>query len=180
MDRTKEFTKDELDFLFSKIERGTILIEKERIDITRLRSAFETFHFNGKKYLNYEKPNFKSDEIIKKKIIDTLLTCKDFEIESLGCDYETYGYELVIYDTIEETEEDYMIRLKTLGREIIRKERAKQKINSSREARKVLFEKTKKKISKPKKEYPIPMHVNMYRYNDFGLRIIPYPEDVPF
>lgn len=152
--KTKDFTQDELSFLSSKIERGTILVEKERIDITGLNSEFETLSFDGQQYLNYKKQNLNKDSgAIKKKILETLLTCKDFSIEILNDDYEIYGAELVTYDTFEETDEQYKTRMHFCGREMIRKEKAKQKRDSLKETRKVLFEKTKKKkAGRPKKD----------------------------
>ncbi len=188
MAKTKDFTPDELSFLFEKIERGIIVTERERIDLNMLTGLYQHMSYRDRNatfpspeiHLNYKNKNLDTKNIdeLKQRVINALLNGGEFEFESNGDDY---GYSsdatLVLYDSRSETEDEYMNRLYSYGREIIYKEKIKQKRNAKKEARKVLFEKTKKKIKKSKKEHPVPVPA-MHRFEN--LRPLYPHEDFPF
>jgi hypothetical protein len=188
--KSKELSQDELSFLFEKIKRGTIVTEKERINLNELNGLYDSpkaipdrhVPFGQPVYLKYknEDNNTKNSEAIRQRIAKLLIDEAEFEVECNGDDYDYYGDAiLVVYNSRPETYDEYMNRLYFYGREMIRKEKAKQKRNSIKEKRKVLFEKTKKKkTGRPKKDIPIPVVAN--NFLDFGIIPRYYIEDPPF
>lgn len=183
--KKKEFTQDELDFLYKNIKRGTIVTEKERIELNALvdchhilTQSYPDRHmpYGGTNYLNYkqEKINGLDVEAEKKKLLEILLSGQDWHFQA----YDEYLV-IILYDSRPETDDEYMNRLYFDGRALITKERAKQKRHSSREARKVIIEKVKPKPKRgrPKAQHPIR---NIHEYANAFVMRIPPPQEYPF
>jgi phosphoribosylformylglycinamidine (FGAM) synthase-like enzyme len=151
-----EFTYDEMEFLLKKVERGTIILEKERIELENIDTKFVGKQINGA-YYNYkveskDKSRIEQQNIEQKeKIFKAINAADDFGIEYYG-DYDDGGVcTLITYTLSIEPEDVYIERIKLEGRQIITKEKIRLKKKMKEETRRVLIEKYKiKKGRKPR------------------------------
>lgn len=154
-----EFSEEELSFLYTKVEKSRQLKEKSRIDLSvtdMIGYEFETDI--EKKVLNN----------LKLKIIESLLNCTDFQF--------TETQELIIYDSVDESDKDYRNKLNYMGLEILNKEKSRLKRIAKKNTRFVLVEKYIKKIYKKKKSnIPIAANINVFLANMF-----PYQDENPY
>lgn len=153
-----EFSEEELSFLYTKVEKIRHLKEKSRIDL----SVTDMIGFDmtdiEKKVLND----------LKIKIIESLLNCTDFQFSE--------AQELIIYDSVDESDKDYRNRLNHMGLEILNKEKSRLKRIAKKNTRFVLVEKYIKKIYKKKKSnIPIAANINVFLANMF-----PYQDENPY
>ena len=147
--KKKDFTKEELEFLSNKIERGAFLTEEKRISLEDIYDEYRIV--NG---VNYHF-TFNSKERIAQKaeIIKAINEAGDFRFEFYDDDGNAT---LITYNSIPEPDEVYLERLRIEGRKLITLEKSRLARISKQETRKVLFEKTKKKKAGRPKEYPLP------------------------
>lgn len=141
--KRKDFTVEEMEFLFKNIERGKFMFEKERIELISITDKIEYKTINGKIY-PYLIPSFESDLKQKAKILKAITECDDFGFDYYGdgeCILVTYKLQLEPYEI-------YIERLNTEGRMLIIKERLRLTRKSRQETRMVLIEKFKKKKKK--------------------------------
>jgi hypothetical protein len=138
--KKKDFTEEEMQFISNKIERGTLVVEKERIKLGDINISHEYELINGINY-NYV---FNSKERIAQKaeIIKAINEAGDFRFEFYDDDGNAT---LITYNSIPEPDEVYLERLRIEGRKLITLEKSRLARISKQETRKVLFEKTKKK-----------------------------------
>lgn len=178
MAKTKDFTQDELDFLFKKIERGTILTEKESIDLGELYLDYNSVITNNIQVI-YKHTNSLNDKFfkeLKNKIIDALQNSDNFDFSF----YDDCGT-LNLYNSRKETDDEYMNRIKLSGRYELNREKSRQRRNIKKETRKVIFEKTEKKKIRKEQEYPRPIrNIGFHNFHDFALRFPPPENDFPF
>lgn len=157
------FTEAEIEFLKNTIERKTVIIEKEKIDLNDIGLfQIENQVFNDKNYLFLAGQKRDSNHISEKKekLIQAINNCDDFNIETYGGydDYDNCSEStLITYDLVPESDELFMERIKFFGRAILQREKAKLSRLRKLETRKVLFEKTiiKKKRGRPKTYPPL-------------------------
>jgi len=157
-----KFSESEMDFLLKNIERGTILIETGRIDLSIFGTlGFDTKIFDGKPYNYLHKianaAAIETKEYKKEQIIQFIKESDDFSLEGGHfTDDDYYDYKLITYKHEIESEEMYLERLLSEGRELIRKTKAKLARERRKEKRKVLCEKAPKKYTRLKRtpRYP--------------------------
>lgn len=144
--KPSEFTEEEMEFLLKRVEKGFVVTEKERINVSNAQVDTISKVVNG----TYKQYYFKSKDKIadtefKNRIIKSINEADDFCFECTG-DYDDYtSVELVTYNLTPESDETYMERLKSEGRQIIILEEARLRKLRKSESRKVLVEKVKKK-----------------------------------
>lgn len=142
------FTEPEIDFLKKTLERRKLAIEKERFDLQNMDNLYlEQIHIKNKThfFLNTQTVDINKVNLKKSTLIKAINDCDDFSIES---GYDGSECTLITYNIIPESDDIYNDRLCVIGKDILKREKAKLSRLRKLEIRQILIEKTHKRIKR--------------------------------